>query len=110
LRGEKPFSKTFKFKKNAKAWAARMERDIDEARAYGNRVVRNMTLADLITERIEESPLHDKSAISNLNWWMREYGSMRLLDIDRIVIREAMAKLKEGEMALSGTSDNLLVG
>jgi hypothetical protein len=97
LRGEKPFSKTFKFKKNAKAWAARMERDIDEARAYGNRVVRNMTLADLIKERIEESPLHDKSAISNLNWWMREYGSMRLLDINRIVIREALAKLKEGD-------------
>jgi hypothetical protein len=37
LRGIKPFSKTFKLKKDAKVWAIRMERDIDEARAYGLR-------------------------------------------------------------------------
>jgi hypothetical protein len=39
LRGVKPFSKTFKLKKDAKVWANRMERDIDEARAYGNRAL-----------------------------------------------------------------------
>jgi len=52
LRGVKPFSKTFKLRKDAKVWADRMKRDIDESRAYGNRAVRNMTLADLIEERI----------------------------------------------------------
>jgi hypothetical protein len=97
LRGVRPFSKTFKLKKDAKVWANRMERDIDEARAYGNRALRNLTLAELIKERIEKNPGKDKSAISNLNWWKREYGSMRLLDIDRSVIREAMAKLIAGE-------------
>jgi len=35
LRGVKPFSKTFRLRKHAKAWAERMERDRDEARAYG---------------------------------------------------------------------------
>jgi hypothetical protein len=36
LRGVKPVSKTFRLKKDAKAWAIRMERNIDEARANGN--------------------------------------------------------------------------
>jgi hypothetical protein len=36
LRGTKPFSKTFKLRKDAKAWAERMERNIDEARAHGS--------------------------------------------------------------------------
>jgi hypothetical protein len=34
LRGVKPISKTFKLRKHAKAWSDRMERDVDEARAY----------------------------------------------------------------------------
>ena len=34
LRGSKTFSKTFKLRKHAKAWADRMERDIDASRAY----------------------------------------------------------------------------
>lgn len=97
LRGVTPFSKTFKLKKDAKVWATRMERDIDEARAYGNRALRNLTLAELIKEKIEKNPGKDQSAISNLNWWKREYGSVRVLDIDRSVIREAMAKLIAGE-------------
>lgn len=97
LRGEKPFSQTFKLKKDAIAWATRIERDIDEARAYGNRALRNMTLADLIEARFNDSPIKDKSAISNLKWWKREYGNMRLLDIDRMVIREAIAKLMAGD-------------
>ena len=96
-RGAKTISKTFKFRKHAKTWAGRMERDVEEARAYGNKALRNMTLAELIKERIEEYPGKDKSVISNLNWWKREYGSMRLLDIDRAVIRGALAKLLAGD-------------
>ena len=56
-----------------------------------------MTLADLIEARFNDSPIKDKSAISNLKWWKREYGNMRLLDIDRMVIREAIAKLMAGD-------------
>ena len=36
LRGIKPFSRTFKRKTDARAWAERMERDIEQARVYGN--------------------------------------------------------------------------
>jgi hypothetical protein len=74
LRGIKPFSKTFKLKKDAKVWALRMERNIDEARAYGNRALRNLTLAELIKVKIKKYSGKDKSAISNLNWFVAEYG------------------------------------
>ena len=36
LRGAKPFSKTFKLRKHAKAWADRIERNIEASRAYGH--------------------------------------------------------------------------
>ena len=45
LRGVSPFSKTFKLKKDSGVWANRMERDIDETRAYVNRALRNLKLA-----------------------------------------------------------------
>lgn len=48
LRGIKPFSKTFRRKTDARAWAERMERNIDEARAHGNDRTRVMTLRELI--------------------------------------------------------------
>jgi hypothetical protein len=47
LKGIKPSFKTFKFRKDAKTWAERMERNHDEARAYGNSLSHEMTLADL---------------------------------------------------------------
>lgn len=34
LRGSKTFSKTFKLRKHAKAWADRVERDTEASRAY----------------------------------------------------------------------------
>jgi hypothetical protein len=112
LRGVKPFSKTFRLKKHAKTWAERMERDLDEARAHGNRAMRYMTLAELIKGKVQKNPGKDKSAISNLNWWAREYGSMELLDFDRSVIREAMSKLMEGTLleAMAKENQNRLGG
>lgn len=97
LRGVKPFSKTFSLKKLARAWAERMERDINASRAYGNQQVRQMTLAELIRLYIHKYPEHYKSGVSNLNWWMREYGERTLVDIDRTVIREALNRLKDSD-------------
>jgi hypothetical protein len=56
LRGSKPFSKTFKLRKYAKAWAERMERDIEASRAYGNAAARTMTLGELIRHFIQNNP------------------------------------------------------
>lgn len=97
LRGVKPFSKTFKLRKDAKTWAERMERDIDARRAYGNQHARGMTLGELIEQFVIHHPDQDNSGISNLNWWKREYGAMKLIDIDRSVIRDAMNNLAAGD-------------
>jgi hypothetical protein len=95
LRGAKPFTKTFKLRKHARAWADRMERDIEASRAYGNAAARTMTLSELIRLYIHYNPKQDKSGISNLNWWKREYGEMKLAAIDRSVARAALNRLKK---------------
>jgi hypothetical protein len=93
LRVSKTFSKTFKLRKHAKAWADRIERDIEASRAYGNAHARTMTLSELIRLYIHYRPKQDKSGISNLNWWKRQYGSMKLVDINRTVVRSALNRL-----------------
>ena len=42
LRGSKTFSKTFKLRKPAKAWADRIDQDTEASRAYGNEHARTM--------------------------------------------------------------------
>ena len=95
MRGSKTFSKTFKLRKHAKAWAGRIERDVEASRAYGNARARTMTLSELIRLYIRHRPKQDKSGISNLNWWKREHGEMKLVEIDRSVVRAALNRLKE---------------
>jgi integrase len=81
--------------KHARAWAERIERDLEASRAYGNTAARTMTLSELIRLYIHNNPKQDKSGISNLNWWKREYGEMKLAEIDRTVVRAALNRLKE---------------
>jgi len=61
LRGVKPFTKISKLRKHARAWADRMERDIEASRAYGNAVARTMTLSELIRLYIHYNPKQDES-------------------------------------------------
>jgi len=75
LRGIKPFSKTFKRKADAKAWADRIERNIDQARAHGNAVVQRLTLGQLITEYFEQWTGTANGTLSALTWWKRGYGA-----------------------------------
>jgi integrase len=95
LRGSKTFSKTFKLRKHAKAWAERMERDVEASRAYGNAAARTMSLSELIRLYVHNNPKQDKSGLSNLNWWKREYGEMKVVEIDRSLVRTALNRLKE---------------
>lgn len=98
LRGTKPFSKTFKLRKDAKAWAERVERDIDEARAYGNTRVRAMTLRELVRAYERQYTGNNHSAFSCLKEWVRVMGDMALVDITRQVIREELRELETYEV------------
>ena len=106
LRGIKPFSKTFKLRKDAKAWAERMERDVEASRAYGNAAARTMPLGELIRLYIHYNSKQDKSGISNLTWWKREYGDMKLAEIDRSVVRAALNRLKEEDASLKWSTNS----
>ncbi len=66
LRGIKPFSKTFKLRKDAKAWSERMERNIEEARAHGNDYARTLTLKELVGTYIHQYTGKNHSAYSCL--------------------------------------------
>ena len=54
LRGIKPFSKTFRRKTDARAWAERMERNIEEVRIHGNDYARTMTVGKLVRHYINQ--------------------------------------------------------
>ena len=98
LRGIKSFSKTFKLRKNAKAWAERKERNIDEARAHGNDRVRVLTLKELVRAYERHYSGKNMSAIFCLSWWVREIGGMKLVDITKQTIRAGLRKLETREV------------
>ena len=61
-RGMKTVTKTFPRRADAKAWAERMERNIDEARAHGNQALRRLSLKDLIDAYAEHLWVPKKGA------------------------------------------------
>jgi hypothetical protein len=98
LRGIKPFSKTFRLKTDAKAWAERMDRNIDEARAHGNDRTRTMTLKQLVMAFERRYAGRDHSALFCLAWWVRELGNVKLADISKQTIRDALCRLETREV------------
>ena len=94
LRGIKPFFKTFKLRKDAKAWAERKERNVDEVRAHGNERVRSLTLKELVRTYERHYSGKNLSAIFCLNWWVGEIGDMRVVDITKQTIRDGLRKLE----------------
>jgi len=97
LRGIKPFSKTFRLKANAKAWAERMETNLEVARVHGNAVARTMDLGELIWEYMRTLNGKKTSNISNLTWWSEQYGHLKVVDVDRTTVKAGLATLKAGE-------------
>ena len=95
-RGQREISATFSRKKDADAWASRMERDADAARAYGNSVLRTITLADLIDEFAEAHTGKDYMILDRLAWWRDHCGDRLLIDITADIIREGLRELERG--------------
>ena len=95
LRGIKPFSKTFKRKTDARAWAERMERNIEEARIHGNDSARTLSLAELVRSYVDQYEGRNHSAYSCLEYWVHRYGDMKLADVTRHTVRSGMKELEE---------------
>lgn len=99
IRGEKPRSRTFKRKTDAKAWAAKAESDLGHGVYVPTTADRTRTLADLIDKTIAEhlpTKSNNKSAdkvATLLGWWRDEMGELTMDRLKPERIREARAKL-----------------
>lgn len=93
--GVRSFSRNFKTKKNARAWAKKTEGDLETARIEGNNLARNLTLSTLITEQASNCTISMTTA-GALKWWKDNYGHELCLLVNKTVVREALKSLSEG--------------
>lgn len=99
LEGIKPFSRTFKTRKAAKAWAREQESDVDLARAGGDVLAQRMTLTELAANYM----LHgwkgkDEGRQYHVRWWREQLGSVRLRDLSKQQIRDKLRLYKSGKV------------
>lgn len=100
IRGEKPRTRTFKRKTDAKAWAAKAESDIGHGVYVPTTADRTRTLADLIDKTIAEHlPTKDNNKSADkvatlLQWWRAEMGEVTLDKLTPDRIRAARATLR----------------
>jgi len=94
-RGHPMKSAIFERKKDADAWAAKIEAAIHEGRYFDNIEATKRTLSDLI-DRYETDVIphkRDKRQLNQLKWFKRRYGHLLLKDFTAPVIAEARDKL-----------------
>ena len=94
--GVRPFSRNFKTKKTAVAWAKKTEGDLEATRVEGANIARNLTLATLITELVNSRTINPATVIA-LTWWKdirRAIYTTNAIESLNSVIRKAIKKRK----------------
>jgi integrase len=103
LKGFKAVSKTFPAAEEAIAWAAATRKELGTQRERGETradlpkltvggLIREY-LADPVTKALRSyETYHDR-----LDWWVARYGSVRVLDLNVLKLREARATLQRGD-------------
>ena len=71
MAGVRPFSRNFKTKKTAVAWAKKTEGDLEVSRVEGNNAARNLNLSELITELVSSRPINPATVIALAWLWPR---------------------------------------
>ena len=92
--GVRTFSRSFRTKKNARAWAKKTESNLETARIEGNSLTRNLTLTKLINEYSAGCTL-SKTSLGALTWWKDNYGHELCFLFDKTTIRDALKSLSE---------------
>ena len=93
-------TKTFKLKKHARQWAQRIEGDKDAMNAFGLPGA-SMTLSQLIDEYVNWQTNKDKNISFKASFWSDALGTVKLMDIDGAMIRDALDAYASGK-ALRG--------
>ncbi len=91
--GHPPVSDTFPTRREAQAWATKLESDIDHGKHFGYSRIR--TLADAI-DRFKKAPatiatIDDRNR--QLTWWREHYGKRKLFDFGPDLVSEGRDRL-----------------
>jgi len=91
--GHPPLSATFKTTTEAKAWARKIEGDIDHGKHYGFSRVR--TLADAIDEfgKVKTTIKTADDRNRHLEWWRKEFGTRKLFHFNGDVVEQGRERL-----------------
>jgi integrase len=87
---------TFKTLRQAERWARKIETDMDEGKHFRSVEARRRTLAEAVQRYLEEElPKKRNGSMhrSNLPWWAKNYGGLKLADVTPAMLVEARGKL-----------------
>ena len=106
-------SSTFRTRKAAQAWGERKERELEQDRAlgYAESTLRRLTFAEVALGYIEHWGTlgrKDLGRLKHVRWWMDEIGNKRILDVDKVMIRNTLNRYAAGN-AQRYTRDGRLV-
>lgn len=92
-KGRPPLSETFATKTEAKAWATKIESDIDHRRQFGHSRIR--TLADGIDAfKASDATIKTlKDRNRHLDWWQRKLGQRKLIECTADILELGRARL-----------------
>ena len=89
----KRVDQTFRTKREASDFAARVEADFSRwSKLLGGELKRH-TVADLIDRYMRQWSGKDHNTPSRLGWWREQYGERTLAELDGDTVREALARL-----------------
>jgi len=98
IKGEKPISKSFKRKTDAKTWMIKTEAAIREGRYFDISESKKHTVSDLIKRYTNDYLSQKKSKLTpihNLKWWEERIGHLTLDKVKTPIIKEYWDTLKE---------------
>ncbi len=91
--GLRPITKSFLKKKDATAFARKVEGDSKLAQALGDPVTNQNTLSELINEFLEQYTKKDSNIFARLKWWKEQYGNCTLAQFSSNEVQEGIKTL-----------------
>ncbi len=102
LKGFRPVSRTFPTASEAVAWAEATKRELGAERERGQARpdLPKLTVGGLIREYLADPVTKELRSFETyhdrLDWWVAQYGAVRILDLSVLTLREARGKLIPG--------------
>ena len=94
-------TKTFKTRKSAEEFNSTLSLHSDVFNSLTNHALTSHTLADAISEYLQQHNGKDKNVAGRLDWWCKQLGQVSLGKINRADIKKALKRLSEDGTANS---------